>query len=101
MKSRLCLDGFQQFLSGNRFGRKLDHDLTTADGNMLLVEGVEGLFAFFADMYQTGISQDGKVMGDGGLRKADLLDDFTDREFATTTLAHDFLARIVCNGFGK
>jgi hypothetical protein len=40
-------------------------------------------------------------MGDGGLRKADLLDDLIDREFTATAFAHDSLAGVVCDGFGK
>jgi hypothetical protein len=35
------------------------------------------------------------------LRKADLLDNLTDREFTAAALAHDFLAGVVCDGFGK
>ena len=99
--ARLCLEGFQQVFSGDRFRRKFDHDLPAANGDVFLVEGVERLLAFFADIDQIRITQDGEVMGDGRLRKADLLNDLTDREFTATALAHDLLAGFVCDGFGK
>lgn len=86
---------------GFGLGRELEHDLTTARRNMVLVEGVEGLLAFFADVDEARVAQDGEVVRDGGLGEADLFDDLADGEPAATALAHDFLAGVVGDGFGE
>ena len=61
----------KKFCSGNRleqnlggffFRRKLDHQLAAAIHNLVLIEGIEGLLAFFADVDQTCVAQDGEVM---------------------------------------
>ena len=98
---RLALNGLFNGQRGLRFGRELEHDLTTAHGDTFLIECIECLLAFLADVDETGIAQDGEMMRDGGLSEADFFNDLIDREFATTTRAHDLLARIVGDGFGK
>jgi hypothetical protein len=59
------------------------------------------LLAFLADIHKTGIAQDGEMMGDGRLGVTDLFNDLINREFTTTTHAHDSLAGVIGDGFGK
>lgn len=61
-----------------RFWCELEHDLTATNCDAILVKRVESLLAFFADVHQIGIAQDGEMVRNGGLREADLFDDFID-----------------------
>lgn len=71
----LLVNNVYQFFRCSRFWGELDHQLTTAHHDIFLVQRIERLLAFLADVDQTRIAQNGKVMGNGGLREADLLDD--------------------------
>lgn len=97
----LLVNDFDQFLGGFAFRRKLDHQLPTADCDVFLVQRIKGLLAFFADIDQARIAQDRQVMRDGRLRETNLLHDLVHRQPTATTLAHDLLASLVRNGFGK
>lgn len=97
----LLVNDFDQFFGGFTFGRKLDHQLSTANRDVFLVQGIKSLFAFFTNVNQSCIAQDRQVMRDGGLRETDFLHDLVHRQPATATLAHDLLAGLVGNGFGK
>jgi len=100
-KRRLRIDDFNNRFCCLLFRRKLQHDLSTANSDMFLVEGIKGLLAFFADVDEICVAQNSEMMRDGGLRKADLFNDLVDRQPATTALAHDLLAGVIGNGFGK
>jgi hypothetical protein len=54
--SRSSLDDFQQIFSGIGFRRKLDHQLSAADGYVFLIERVESLLAFFTDSDQISLT---------------------------------------------
>ena len=99
--SRSGLDGFQQVFSCNRLRCKFDHELATAICNTFLIEGIEGLFAFFADGHQIRLAQNGKVMGNSGLGDIQLLDYFVDGNRTATTNVHDLLAGFVGDRFGE
>jgi len=97
----LALDDLFQIYGGFRFGREFKHDLSATNGKVILVERVESLFAFLANVDEARVAQDGEVMRNGWLGEADLFHDLVDRQPATTTLAHNSLACVICNGFGK
>jgi hypothetical protein len=97
----LTLDGLFDSKGGFGFRRELEHDLSTADRDAFLVESVEGLLAFLANVHKTRIAQDGEMMGYGGLGEADFFNDLIDGKPAATALAHDSLAGVIGDGFGK
>lgn len=97
----LLVNDFDEFLGRLGFRCKFHHQLSTANGDVLLVEGVKGLLTFFTDLDQVCVAQDRQVMGNGGLRETDLLHDLIHRQPAAATLAHDLLAGLVGNRFGK
>jgi hypothetical protein len=97
----LLVDDVDQFLGRCCFRCEFDHQLTTAKHNIFLVQGIEGLLAFFADVDQTRLAQDGKMMRDSGLGESNFFNDLIYRQPTAAALAHDFLAGLICNGFGK
>jgi hypothetical protein len=68
---------------------------------MILVERVESLLALLADVDKARVAQNGEVVRNGGLGEADFFHDFANRKPTATALAHDFLAGVVGNRFGK
>jgi len=98
---QLILNGSFDGQRGFGFRRELQHDLTTARRDIILVEGVERLLAFFADVDETRIAQNGEMVRDGWLGEPDLFHDLVDREPATATRAHDLLAGFIGDGFGE
>jgi hypothetical protein len=58
----LLVNYFYQFLSSTGFRREFDHQLSTTDHDIFLIERVERLLAFLADVDQTCIAQNGKMM---------------------------------------
>lgn len=83
------------------FRGEFNHQLPTAVGKAILVEGIEGLLAFFARLNQPCLAQNGKVMRNGRLGDVELFCQFAHRDLAATARAHDLLAGVVGDGFGK
>ncbi len=101
MLSNLFIDDVYKLFCRNTFRCELDHELSAADSNVFLVECIEGLLTFLADVDQTSIAEDSQVVRDGGLGEPNLLNDLIDGQPATAALAHNLLAGLVGNCFGK
>jgi hypothetical protein len=100
-EKNIILDHFEQDLCCFFFGREFDHELTTAVGNLVLIQRIKSLLAFLANIDEVCIAQNGKVVGNGGLGDFHLFDDLINRKPAATALAHDLLAGVVGDGFRK
>lgn len=77
------------------------HKVTTADGDGVLVEGVEDLFAVAAHVYQLGVAEDAEVMGDGGLGDAGPGYNVANAKPLAAEQAHNVLAGLIRHCFGK
>jgi hypothetical protein len=100
-EKNIGLDHFEQDLCCFFFGCEFDHQLTTAVGNLVLIQRVKSLLAFLANIDEVCITQNGEVMGNGGLGDFHLFDDLINRKPAATALAHNLLAGVVGDGFRK
>ena len=92
---------FDELLGGLGFRRELDHQVSAAGYDTILVQRIKSLLAFLAHIDQSRLAQNGEMMRDGGLRDVRLLDDLVDRERGAATQTHDLLAGLVGDGFGK
>ena len=68
---------------------------------MFLVQRVESLLAFLADLDQPGLAQDGEMMRHRRLGDVQPLDDLVDREPLAAAEFHDLLACLVGKSFGE
>jgi len=82
-------------------GRELDHELSAAERDILLIERVERLLSLLPNVHESRIAQDGEMMGHGGLGHIQLRNHLAHRQPPAAQHVHDLLAGVIGNGFGK
>lgn len=92
---------FDELLGGLGLGRELDHQVSAAGYDAVLVQRIKSLLAILAHIDQSRLAQNSEMMRDGGLRDVRLLNDLVDRERSAAAQTHDLLAGLVGDGFGE